>query len=451
MAAWVKAPGGRRPQPMPNGGNLKPYRPYRRPPYPVREDRNEAQDESQSFEEALDQQHDYSVGTVDYERYQHSQKAASKGFAPADKRNALYQQFYTQMQEDYDKRPADCVLLSVSTQNMDYAKSIGHCLQERGLVMEMIYLQAESGLTRALQDVRADGSPLCILVEQTNVALSSCTVIIFSESLKIHRNMPKDQAMDFVMAEFGRVQAEREDKESGEMAAKAAQLADDYLEREKQQRHSVPLTTRHLLHLMAEGLHLYPEELGTIAEYVRSRQDQLQGPAQEEEDGSYPVRRKILPSGLGKPPPLLPTPSGPHNRDRTLHPPSAGEHPSAPLLPTPGSYPKTKPPPLLSMQGHPGPPHGARSGPPPHGHPPRGPPAHHGPPPPRGPGPSHGPPPPRGPGPAHGPPGPRGPPSARGPPPHGAPPSLKSLKMGDQPGLLARPGAPPQRPNLPRH
>lgn len=50
--------------------------------------------------------------------------------------------------------------------------------------MEMLYLQAESGLTRALQDVRADGSPFCILVEQTNIALSSCTVIIFSESLK---------------------------------------------------------------------------------------------------------------------------------------------------------------------------------------------------------------------------------------------------------------------------
>lgn len=51
-------------------------------------------------------------------------------------------------------------------------------------MVEMLYLQAESGLTQALKDVRSDGSPLCILIEQTNVALSSCTVIIFSESLK---------------------------------------------------------------------------------------------------------------------------------------------------------------------------------------------------------------------------------------------------------------------------
>ena len=71
-----------------------------------------------------------------------------------------------------------------SSSQRDYPKSLGECLQERGLSVEMLYLQAESGLTRALQDIRADGSPLCILVEHTNVALSSCTVIIFSESLK---------------------------------------------------------------------------------------------------------------------------------------------------------------------------------------------------------------------------------------------------------------------------
>lgn len=51
-------------------------------------------------------------------------------------------------------------------------------------MVEMLYLQAESGLTQALKDVRADGSLSCILVEQTNVALCSCTVVIFSESLK---------------------------------------------------------------------------------------------------------------------------------------------------------------------------------------------------------------------------------------------------------------------------
>ncbi|KAG5839964.1 hypothetical protein ANANG_G00210980 [Anguilla anguilla] len=383
MAAWVKAPGSRRPQPMPNGGNVKQYRPFRRAPYPLREDRNE-------LDETLDQQRDY-AGAPDYERYQHLQKGASKAFAPADKRNALYQRFYALVQEDYDKRPADCVLLSVSTQNMDYAKTIGHCLQERGLAVEMIYLQAESGLTRALQDVRAHGSPLCILVEQTNVALSSCTVIIFSESLKIHRNMPKEQAMDFVMAEFGRVQAEREEKEPGEMAAKAAQMADDYLEREKRERHGVPLATRHLLHMLAEGLALYPEELGTLAEYVRSRQDQLQDPAPEGEEGSYPVRRKILPSGLGKPPPLLPTPSGPHVREHPPHPPNTSEHPSAPLLPTPGSYPKTKPPPLLSMHGRPGPPPMGRHAGPAARPRPTGTAAPSRPPPPAGPAPIHGP------------------------------------------------------------
>lgn len=89
--------------------------------------------------------------------------------------------------------PADSVptlTKSFSSSQRDYPKSLSQSLQDRGLSVEMLYLQAESGLTRALQDVRADGSPFCILVEQTNIALSSCTVIIFSESLK-SKSLPR--------------------------------------------------------------------------------------------------------------------------------------------------------------------------------------------------------------------------------------------------------------------
>ncbi|MBN3321028.1 NCOA5 protein, partial [Atractosteus spatula] len=381
MSSWVKVTRGRMPKPVPNGGsrngpgripfllNIKPYRPFRQTPYPVRKERKEGYGEEyedmQSFEELLEQQHDYSSGTEDsYERYQYSQNA-SKNYTQADKRSSLYQQFYKQIQEEYDKqRPADCVVLSVTKQQTDYAKSIGHCLQDRGLVVEMIYLQSESGLTRALQDVRSDGSAFCILIEQTNVALSSCTVIIFYESLKIHRNMPSDRAMEFVTAEFGRVHAERQEKEREEIAVKAADLADDYLEREKCDKHAVPLSTRHLLFLLGEGKHLYGEELSTLAEYIRSRQEELQGgcsrcrsagPPPETDSSSYLGMRKLLPSGLSKPPPLLPTPGRPPLLEHPGHP----QGKQAPLLPTPGPYPKTKPPPLLSMQGRQGPPHGA--------------------------------------------------------------------------------------------
>ncbi|XP_010892325.1 nuclear receptor coactivator 5 isoform X3 [Esox lucius] len=436
------APGGRRPQPNPNGGSLKPLRSFRRPaPYPVREDRTDDHKDSESYEEA-DQQQDYSNNSMDYEGYR--QNASPTVYSPADKRTVLYQRFYKQLQE---KTPANCVVLSVTNQSTDYPKSIGHCLQDRGLSVEMIYLQAESGLTRALQDVRSDGSPLCILVEQTNVALSSCTVIIFSESLKIHRNMPKDHAMDFVMAEYGRGLGERaQQKDPAEMGARAAELADDYLEREKVERHAVPSDTRRLLFFLAEGVHLYPEEINTVMEYLRNRQDHLQARSTETGDGAQPERRKMLPPGLGKPPPLLPTPSGQHGREP---PPGMGENPATPLMTPPGSYPKTKPPPLLSMHQGQGPPHRSPHGTPP----PRGPSSTHGPP--------HGPHGPlsRGPPHHHGAPNPRGPPPSRGPPqsgpmpthsPRGAPPSLKSLHMGPQSGLLPCPGGLPPRPNTPR-
>lgn len=90
--------------------------------------------------------------------------------------------------------------------------------------------------------------------------------------------MPKDQAMDFVAAEYGRgLVKERPPRDPADIAAQASQLLDDYLDREKIERHTVPSETRPLLMLLAEGVHLYPEELETISEYVRSRQEHLQG------------------------------------------------------------------------------------------------------------------------------------------------------------------------------
>lgn len=92
--------------------------------------------------------------------------------------------------------------------------------------------------------------------------------------------MPKDQAMDFVVAEYSRgLVKERSPRDPSDSAAQASQLLDDFLEREKIERHAVPSETRQLILLLAEGVHLYPEELETISEYVRSRQEHTQGGA----------------------------------------------------------------------------------------------------------------------------------------------------------------------------
>ncbi len=89
--------------------------------------------------------------------------------------------------------------------------------------------------------------------------------------------MPKEQAMEFVLVEFRRLSASQRGLDPTEAAARAAELTEDYLERSKLERHTVPSATRHLLFLLAEGLHLYPEELNTLAEYLQNRQDHLQG------------------------------------------------------------------------------------------------------------------------------------------------------------------------------
>lgn len=181
MSSWAKSSAAARRQATNPNGSASQLRMFRRAaPYPSREERaEELKDALDSYEELEIQ--NYSAN-VKFESYKQKPAAKSESCTPADRRKALYQKFYRLVQEE--RKAADCVVLSVTNQCLDYPKTLSQCLQERGLSVEMLYLQAESGLTRALQDVRAEGSPLCILVEQKNIALSSCTVIIFSESLK---------------------------------------------------------------------------------------------------------------------------------------------------------------------------------------------------------------------------------------------------------------------------
>ncbi|XP_061138651.1 nuclear receptor coactivator 5 isoform X1 [Syngnathus typhle] len=361
MSSWSTACNvSRRQQGNPNG-SVQPLRLFRRSaPYSSREERNEdLKDALDSYKELEQKQH-YS-GSVKYDGAKHQHNAKPENTS-ADRRKTLYQKFYRQVQDDHTA--ADCVIISVANQCLDYPKSLNQCLQERGLSVEMLYLQAESDLTQALQDVRGVGSPLCILVEQKNVALSSCTVIIFSEPLKIHRNMPKEQAMDFVQTEHRRgVGKERKQRDPADIASQASQLLGEFLDREKIERHLVPSDTRQSLQLLAEGVHVYAEELEAVLAFVNARQEHLRA------SNGGELKSKMFSSAPGNPPPLLPTLLGPPPCTNEAGRPLMESPPATPmpLLPSPeqyqmqglysavceGSHLKSKPPPLLSLQQKP--------------------------------------------------------------------------------------------------
>lgn len=140
--------------------------------------------------------------------------------------------------------------------------------------------------------------------------------------------------------------AARREADPTEATARVSKLTEDFMERAKLERHAVPPAIRHLLFLLAEGLHLYSEELTTLTDYLQNRQDHLQESSSEVQSDRSPVVNS-LPPGLGKPPPLLPVGSGPSPRERTNPPSGSGNTPKG-HVGSQGSYPKTKPPPLLS-------------------------------------------------------------------------------------------------------
>ncbi|XP_069594605.1 nuclear receptor coactivator 5-like isoform X2 [Ranitomeya imitator] len=346
MSSWVKvtrdqpqkpAAGTKKPSWIPRLLDINPYKPSQKASFSEQYSRD--LEEQNSIEELFGKKHNFTSGTEEYcERYQYSQD--TKQYNSDDRREKLYLKFYQQIQDEYHKeRPSDCVIVAISKDQMEYATAIGHRLQDHGLVVEMIYLTSESGLTRALQEVKNDGSPFCILVEQSNVALSSCTAIILHDSIKIHRNMPMEDALALIVKAFGKIFGEREQQERNEISHKAADLADDYLERELYQSYNVPLDIRHLLFLLSDGKYLYAEELSAISNYLKTRITELEGfeEADTTEKGNVTYdSHSSTKTLLEKPPPLLPTPArNPYGAQPK--PSLLGDRPlGAGLLPTPG-------------------------------------------------------------------------------------------------------------------
>ncbi|XP_025708222.1 nuclear receptor coactivator 5-like isoform X2 [Callorhinus ursinus] len=257
-------------------------------------------------------------------------------------KEGLFQHFYQVIQKERDReRPSDCVIVSINNEQREYATSIGHRLQDHGLVVEMIHLSSESSLTRALQEVKDDGSPFCILVEQSNVKLSSCTVIMLHESIKIHRHMPLEDALELVAKEYRRFFSKREQQECAGISLQAGDLVDDFLARECLTGYSVPSGIQHLLFLLSEGMHLYGNELNLLIDYLKTRKGQLEGFEMLEslassDHSSFQSRNTPV---VGKPPPLLPTPgklsfSGPH-LPLPAKSPLLGDRPGGALLPPP--------------------------------------------------------------------------------------------------------------------
>ncbi|XP_044112132.1 uncharacterized protein LOC122911468 [Neovison vison] len=320
----------------------KPYKPFLPTSYSPQEGYLKEGEDMLSVKELQRNVADYSKRHEEnHERPQSTQFGDAGGRDTQKER--LFQHFYQMIQKERDReRPSDCVIVSINNEQREYATGIGHRLQDHGLVVEMIHLSSESSLTRALHEVKDDRSPFCILVEQSNVKLSSCTVIILHESIKIHRHMPLEDALDLVAKEYRRFFSKREQQERAGIALQAGDLTDDFLAREQLTSYSVPSGIQHLLFLLSEGMHLYRNELNLLIDYLKTRKGHLEDfetleSSATSDHSSFQGRSTSV---VGKPPPLLPTPgkpsfSGPHP-PLPAKSPLLGDRPGGGLLPPPG-------------------------------------------------------------------------------------------------------------------
>ncbi|XP_072684548.1 uncharacterized protein [Canis lupus baileyi] len=333
------------------GGGLddisKPYKPFLPTSYSPQEGYLKEGEDMLSIKELWRNVADYSKRNEEnHERPQTTQ--LDDASIRDTRKEGLFQHFYQVVQKERDReRPSDCVIVYINNEQREYATGIGHRLQDHDLVVEMIHLSSESSLMRALQEVKDDGSPFCILVEQSNVKLSSCTVIMLHESIKssfsslVHRHMPLEDALVLVAKEYRRFFSKREQQERTRVALRAGDLVDDFLARERLTSYSVPSDIQHLLFLLTEGKHLYGNELNLLIDYLTTRKGQLEGFETPESlasnHSSFQGRNTPV---VGKLPPLLPTPGkqsfpGSH-LPLPAKSPLLGDRPGGALLPPPG-------------------------------------------------------------------------------------------------------------------
>ncbi|XP_040184660.1 nuclear receptor coactivator 5-like isoform X5 [Rana temporaria] len=332
MSSWVKVTRGqpqkpvvnkKKPSGIPRLLDINPYKPSQKISFSELYPRDV--EDQNSFEELFGKKHNYSTGPEEYcERYQFSENSTQ--YNSDDRREKLYLKFYQQIQDEYHKeRPSDCTIVAISKEQMEYATAIGHRLQDHGLVVEMIYLTTETGLTRALQEVKNDGSPFCILVEQSNVALSSCTAIILHDSIKSFEEADTTEQANPAF--------DSHTNSKTHLLEKPPPL--------------LPTPARNSFGGMAKPSLLGDRPSAGIG--LLSNQGFKNIELDDAANSIYKTLPSVSSDALAKPPPLLPTPV----RTPLMSvgkPPLLSERSSGGLLPTPGlSAPQGKPPPLLAM------------------------------------------------------------------------------------------------------
>lgn len=140
----------------------KPYKTFLPTSYSPKESCLKETENMLSTKELWQNVADYSMNEENQEWYQSTQ------FGDASSRDAqkegLFQHFCQVVQKEGDQeRPSESVLISIKEECREYTAVIGHQWQDLSLVMDMTHLSAKLSLTWALQEVKDDGSPICIL------------------------------------------------------------------------------------------------------------------------------------------------------------------------------------------------------------------------------------------------------------------------------------------------
>uniref|UniRef100_A0A8C4QUA9 Nuclear receptor coactivator 5 n=1 Tax=Eptatretus burgeri TaxID=7764 RepID=A0A8C4QUA9_EPTBU len=143
------------------------------------------------------------------------------------KKDDLYYQCFEEIQREYEAaRPADCVVTVVDRRQKDYAENLGRQIRDLGLTVDLIILNGQHLLPKAMDDVAKGNSPFAVVVLPPHELHQSCTVHILYGKPQEHHNMSVRVALELLDRESQHYMTMLREKHRDETSRKAREKVD---------------------------------------------------------------------------------------------------------------------------------------------------------------------------------------------------------------------------------
>lgn len=147
----------------------------------------------------------------------------------------------------------------------EYAEAIESRLKRLGLLVDLLFPNPDVAITKVLANIASRGALFAIVVAPANLEMRSVSVNILYGQPVEHRNMPLDDAIEFIFKNFQRLIRGEPDNDEDDANSQIASIP------HTEMRH--PDSIQHLINILKENRVLTVLQFDVLIKYLQERKD----------------------------------------------------------------------------------------------------------------------------------------------------------------------------------